>query len=71
MSPKDKQQEPKLPVTAEVGGEGGSFADPTSQVATFEGDLANAETPGDEAPDTSDVADSDTATGIRKFPTDR
>lgn len=29
-----------LPVTAEVGSEGGSFADPTVQVATFEGDVA-------------------------------
>ena len=70
MSPKDDQPRPRLPVTAEVGGEGGSFADPTNQVATFEGEVANAEEPGASAGDTSDVVDSDTAAGARKFPTE-
>lgn len=31
----DDRRSTTLPVTGEVGGEGGSFADPTSQVATF------------------------------------
>jgi hypothetical protein len=35
----DNRVRPHLPMTAEVGGEGGSYADPTYQVATFEGDL--------------------------------
>ena len=32
----DDRRETTLPVTAEVGSEGGSYADPTYQVATFE-----------------------------------
>lgn len=71
MSPRDERQPDKLPVTAEVGGEGGSFADATVQVATFEGDVANAEEPGAAAGDTSDVVESDTDTGSRKYPTER
>ncbi len=31
----------KLPVTAEVGGEGGSYADATNQVETFSGPTGN------------------------------
>ena len=31
----------QLPVTAEVGGEGGSYADPTMQVETFSGPAGN------------------------------
>jgi hypothetical protein len=48
----------KLPVTGEVGSEGGSYADATTQVAPFEGDLGrtaqNAEPDKDE-PGTSDA----------------
>ncbi|CAN5421174.1 hypothetical protein BH23ACI1_BH23ACI1_08280 [soil metagenome] len=40
MTESDDRRENKLPVTAEVGSEGGSFADPTTQVATFEDDVA-------------------------------
>jgi hypothetical protein len=40
MPKHDDRENRSLPVTAEVGGEGGSFADPTVQVATTEGDLA-------------------------------
>ena len=36
----DDRHDRTLPVTAEVGSEGGSFADPTYQVATFGGDDA-------------------------------
>lgn len=47
MSDTDDRADKKLPVTGEVGDEGGSFADPTLQVATFEQDL---ERVGTEAP---------------------
>lgn len=40
MARTDDRTEGQLPVTGEVGSEGGSFADPTVQVATFEGDVA-------------------------------
>jgi hypothetical protein len=35
----DDRANTALPVTAEVGGEGGSYADPTLQVPTFRGDV--------------------------------
>lgn len=35
----DDSTEGRLPVTSEVGSEGGSYADPTVQVATFRGDV--------------------------------
>jgi hypothetical protein len=35
-----------LPVTAEVGGEGGSYADPTIQVPTFRGPITSIDSPG-------------------------
>lgn len=37
MSRTDDRRDDPLPVTAEVGGEGGSYADPTMQVSTFAG----------------------------------
>jgi hypothetical protein len=69
MSHPDDRRDKKLPVTAEVGGEGGSFADPTQQVATFDGDVANADTTGEDRV-ASDVIESDTADGMRKYPTE-
>jgi hypothetical protein len=36
MSRTDDRRDAPLPVTAEVGGEGGSYADPTMQVETFQ-----------------------------------
>ena len=39
MSRTDDRADKKLPVTGEVGSEGGSYADPTYQVSEFEGDL--------------------------------
>jgi hypothetical protein len=36
MSQTDDRRSTPLPVTAEVGGEGGSYADPTMQVETFQ-----------------------------------
>lgn len=45
MSHRDDRRENKLPVTGEVGAEGGSFADPTLQVPTFEQDLPRSDEP--------------------------
>lgn len=39
MSRTDDRADKKLPVTGEVGSEGGSYADPTVQIAHVEGDL--------------------------------
>lgn len=39
MSRTDNKLNRKLPVTGEVGSEGGSYADPTYQVAESEGDI--------------------------------
>ena len=50
MSRSDDRREHKLPVTGEVGGEGGSFADPTTQVPTFEQDLPRTDEPAAETP---------------------
>lgn len=47
MSRTDDRTHPPLPVTSEVGGEGGSFADPTTQVASREGQLDRTESDGD------------------------
>ena len=41
MSGTDDRADKSLPVTAEVGGEGGSYADPTMQVETFGGVRGN------------------------------
>lgn len=66
----------KLPVTSEVGSEGGSFADPTHQVATFSGP-AN---PNVSSPDRASrdplagtsvgAADDDTRSGMLRYPTE-
>ena len=50
MSRSDDRRENKLPVTAEVGGEGGSFADPTIQVPTFHDDVARTDETASDAP---------------------
>ena len=39
MTHKDDRADKSLPVTGEVGSEGGSYADPTVQVPTFKEDL--------------------------------
>jgi hypothetical protein len=41
------RRDTSLPVTGEVGGEGGSFADPAVQVATETGDLDRTDSDGD------------------------
>lgn len=44
MSRTDNRRDHALPVTSEVGGEGGSYADGTLQVATFSGPAAAQDT---------------------------
>lgn len=68
MSRTDDRADVTLPVTAEVGGEGGSFADPTLQVATFEGTQPRHDWPMDEGH--QPAGDTDTATGMRRYPTE-
>lgn len=46
----DDQRERQFPVTGEVGGEGGSFADPTLQVPTFHDDVPRTQEPAAEPP---------------------
>ncbi len=41
MNDKDHRAEDKLPVTAEVGDEGGSYSDATMQAETFKGARGN------------------------------
>jgi hypothetical protein len=63
-------------VTSEVGGEGGSFADPTSQVATFEGDIGRTRGAGGygsaatQATRRHDVPDTDQHPGMIRYPTE-
>jgi hypothetical protein len=45
MTDTPKYRDEKLPVTAEVGSEGGSYADPTFQEATERGDIDSASQP--------------------------
>jgi hypothetical protein len=47
MSQTDDRRDKKLPITAEVGSEGGSFADATTQVPTFSGDIRRTSGNGD------------------------
>jgi hypothetical protein len=60
----DDRADKKLPVTGEVGSEGGSFADATYQVSEFEGDLGR--TSDAIEPDTTDTQAAD----VIKHPND-
>lgn len=79
MSRTDDRTNPSLPVTAEVGGEGGSFADPTGQVASFEGDLDRVESDGDSETASRPVrsesvsanAGDDVKAGTARFPNEK
>lgn len=53
MSRTDDRADKKLPVTGEVGSEGGSYADPTYQVSEFDGDIG--ETAEAVEPETADA----------------
>ena len=58
MSKTNDRADRKLPVTGEVGSEGGSYADATLQVSTFDKDLgkeAQAVEPDEVGSDASDV----------------
>jgi hypothetical protein len=50
MSRTDDRRERTLPVTGEVGSEGGSYADATMQISTFEGDLGRTAKPRSRKP---------------------
>ena len=50
MSHTDDRRDLPMPVTGEVGSEGGSFADPTMQVETFREPEAEQRTKGDGGP---------------------
>lgn len=83
MSPTERR-DTRLPVTEEVGSEGGSYADATNQVMTFSGPANPNASPADaiagrmpiepEARDpfsgTSIGTDDDTASGMIRYPTE-
>ena len=60
----DDRADTALPVTGEVGSEGGSYADPTTQVAEFTGDLGR--TAESAEPDKGDAHTGDAV----KYPTE-
>lgn len=62
MSDKDTRTHPKLPVTGEVGSEGGSYADNTQQVPTFEEELGRVSDAREPNPVQTDGAD------VRRYP---
>jgi hypothetical protein len=64
MSRTDDRADKKLPVTGEVGSEGGSYADPTYQVAEFEGDLGTTAQAVEPSTDDAQTVDAE------KYPTD-
>jgi hypothetical protein len=78
MSEHDDRREPTLPVTAEVGSEGGSFADPATQVSTFEGDVTRVRGRGGPSSTATQVtrpaeirdAGASAAAGMVRYPTD-
>lgn len=65
MSRTDDRADKKLPVTGEVGSEGGSYADPTTQVAEFEGEVGR--TAQAVEPETTDAQTVDS----KKYPKER
>jgi hypothetical protein len=62
----DGRLHPHLPVTAEVGSEGGSYSDPTHQVATFENDVSRVSSRAD----TPVSEDSDPNHGMIRYPSE-
>ena len=64
MSQTDDRADKKLPITGEVGSEGGSYSDATMQVATHEGDLG--QTAEAMEPDPQTVASD--ADDVKKYP---
>lgn len=78
MNETDDRPAASLPVTSEVGGEGGSFADPTVQVASFQGDLRRNPSGGDSETASRPVrsesvsanAGDEARSGVVRFPTE-
>lgn len=68
MSDTPKYRDEKLPVTGEVGSEGGSFADPTFQEATEQGDVDTASRPV--APDHIIPTGPEPVEGMKKPPSE-
>jgi hypothetical protein len=78
----DKDRDTTLPVTGEVGSEGGSFADAATQVSTLEGDVrrlrgragtsssATQATRSDEVRGTAGAAAETPASGVVRYPTE-
>lgn len=64
MSRTDDRADKKLPVTGEVGSEGGSYADPTYQVSEVDGEIG--ETAQAVEPETADAQTVDS----KKWPKD-
>jgi hypothetical protein len=72
--------EKKLPVTGEIGSEGGSYAEPANQVATFSGPASPNVPPADAVAGQMSIATDtaargiesgdDTASGIIRYPTE-
>jgi hypothetical protein len=78
MAQNDDPRDSTLPVTGEVGSEGGSFADPTVQVSTFDGDVDRVEGRGGasssstQATRSRDIgaASGDAPDGVVRYPTE-
>jgi hypothetical protein len=68
MSGTKDRTDRKLPVTGEVGSEGGSFADATLQVSTFEGDLAQNAEVGETAEAAEPEKVESDASDVTKYP---
>jgi hypothetical protein len=78
MKDRDERRDTSLPVTGEVGGEGGSYADAVVQTATEQGDVDRADSGGDADISSRPVrresisadADEDSVEGVVKYPGD-
>ena len=68
MSPTDNRADARLPVTAEVGSEGGSYADLKARLATFEGHELPRARPTNDA--RQPAVGTETASGMRRYPTE-
>jgi hypothetical protein len=68
MAETPKYRDEKLPVTAEIGSEGGSYADPTFQEATEHADVESVSLPV--PADHLTRSGPDTAEGMKKPPTE-
>jgi hypothetical protein len=65
MSKTDDRADKTLPVTGEVGSEGGSYADPTIQVPTFKEDLGRIAENAEPDPAQTDAKD------VIRYPNER